>query len=401
MRFERARAVADAVLFEGYALYPYRASSRKNQLRWQFGVLAPRAFSEAGGGDPWWMETQTLIEPLGEPHLEARLRFLRLRRRTIHTDAGAVESMEVGGKLLVPWDEGEVHEIDIGLGERTIDLRADTHEELVRDTAVVAHVRRRRSALTVRVLVTMEEVAAPRPLLRLRARIENLTPCDDARAPRDQIIGSCCLGTHLLLSVAGGQFVSLLDPPDWAANAATACQNLRLYPVLAGAPGERDLALASPIILYDHPEVAPESAGDLFDATEIDEILTLRTRTLTEDEKRQARATDERIAALIDRVEATSPDELARLHGAFRDHLQIGAVAVGPGSRVRLRPSARRTDAQDMFVQGRIARVEKVMRDVQGKDCLAVLLEDDPAADLHLWHGRFLYFYPEEVEPLP
>src|SRR5262245_9318227 len=359
MSFERVRAVADAVLFEGYALYPYRASSRKNQLRWQFGVLAPRAWSKAGGGDPWWMETQTLIEPAGEPRLEGRLRFLRLRRRTIHTTTGgedrAVESMEVGGQLLLPWDEGEVQEIDVALGERSVKVAGDSHDEPVEDTTgvAVARVARRRAPVKVRLLVTTEPVAAARPLVRLRARIENLTPCDDPRAPRDHIVGSFCLGTHLLLSVAAGQFVSLLDPPDWAADAAAACRNLRLYPVLAGARGQRDVLLASPIILYDHPQVAPESAGDLFDATEIDEILTLRTRALTDDEKRQARATDPRIAALLDRVDGASPADLARLHGAFRDRLQVGATAVGPGSRVRLRPNARRADAQDMFLEGR------------------------------------------------
>src|SRR5262245_8971271 len=190
MSFERVRAVADAVLFEGYALYPYRASSRKNQLRWQFGVLAPRVWSEAGGGDPWWMETQTLIEPAGEPRLEGRLRFLRLRRRTIHTTTGgedrAVESMEVGGWLLLPWDEGEVQEIDVGLGDRNLELAGDTHDEPIGDAAgvVVARVTRRRAPVKVRLLVATEPVAAARPLVRLRVRIENLTPCDHARAPR-------------------------------------------------------------------------------------------------------------------------------------------------------------------------------------------------------------------------
>src|SRR5262245_28116410 len=125
---------------------------------------------------------------------------------------------------------------------------------------------------------------------------------------------------------------------------------------------------------------------------------------LTDEEKRQARATDPRIAALIDRACAATPVELERLHGVFRDmhsgSLQVGSVRVGAGDRVRLRPGARRADAQDMFLEGRTAVVQSVMRDIQGADCFAVLIEDDPAAELQRWHGRFLYFYPEEVEPL-
>ena len=74
--------------------------------------------------------------------------------------------------------------------------------------------------------------------------------------------------------------------------------------MLAGPPGERDLLLSSPILLYDHPAIAPESPGDLHDGTEIDEILSLRTLTLTDAEKREARATDPRAAGEFSKVRA-------------------------------------------------------------------------------------------------
>ena len=228
-------------------------------------------------------------------------------------------------------------------------------------------------------------------------------------------------------------FLSLLDPPEWAKPAAEACQNLHTWPVLIGDEGRRDAMLSSPIILYDHPTIAPESPGDLFDATEIDEILTLRTMALTEDEKREARATDERAAAIIDRVDNMPPELLERLHGAVRylkgvegDAGRGGRAAswcrggtrgptgrcrrrptgwwwpgssVAKGSRVRLRPGQRRADAQDMFLAGREATVEAVFLDVDGNRHLAVTLDEDPAADLQRWHGRYLYFSPDEVEP--
>jgi hypothetical protein len=189
--------------------------------------------------------------------------------------------------------------------------------------------------------------------------------------------------------------------------------------------------LSSPIILYDHPTIAPESPGDLYDATEIDEILTLRTMALTEAEKREARATDERAAAIIDRVDSMPPELLERLHGAVRylrgvegappeedkpelvpwwdpgadrtvspetDGVVVAGVTVAKGSRVRLRPG-QRADAQDMFLAGREATVEAVFLDVDGNRHLAVTLDEDPAADLQRWHGRYLYFSPDEVEP--
>jgi hypothetical protein len=213
--------------------------------------------------------------------------------------------------------------------------------------------------------------------------------------------------------------------------------------VLIGEEGRRDAMLSSPIILYDHPTIAPESPGDLFDATEIDEILTLRTMALTEDEKREARATDERAAAIIDRVDNMPPELLERLHGAVRylqgvegaktgapepdsplstapgptpelvpwwdpgadrtvspetDGVVVAGVTVAKGSRVRLRPG-QRADAQDMFLAGRLATVEAVFLDVDGNRHLAVTLDEDPAADLQRWHGRYLYFAPDEVEP--
>jgi hypothetical protein len=137
-------------------------------------------------------------------------------------------------------------------------------------------------------------------------------------APRAEVLRRCLVSTHCLLSLSGGGFVSLLDPPAWAAAAARECRNLHTFPVLAGDGGGRDVVLSSPIILYDHPAVAPESPGDLHDACEIDEILTLRTMTLTEEEKREARATDPRARAIVDRADALPKEILARLHGAMR-----------------------------------------------------------------------------------
>jgi len=407
--FDDVRAVADAVLFEGYALYPYRASAPKNQMRWQFGVVAPRAWSEgAAHNDRWWQETQCLIEPaLFTARLTGCCRFLQLRRRE-------------GSDATPPWDEGDVQEVDFRFvlaGDEARDEQVVSFL-IAGGTDARGPVVHRRWPISGAVRLTVEPVSAPRPLLKLRLRVENLTAWTLPGAPRDEAMRASLLGCHLLLAVSDGAFVSLLDPPAWAADAAAGCRNVGTYPVLAGAQGRRDLMLSSPVILYDHPAVAPESPRDLFDASEIDEILTLRILTLTDEEKREARATDPRLAALIDSVERMGPEAMSRLHGKIQSgelhqvesfpppdrpapvEIRVGGAAVGPGSRVRLRPGTRRSDAQDMFLAGMTATVEAVLRDVDHNDCVAVTLDDDPGSEILRWQRRFLYFYPDEIEPL-
>ncbi|HEY7371602.1 MAG TPA: hypothetical protein VIF57_05435 [Polyangia bacterium] len=406
--FDELERIADAVLYEGYALYPYRASAAKNRIRWQFGVLAPRGWSEGGGGDPWWQETQCLIDAPSGPGAAVRVlgrcRFLQLRHREATAAAPA-------------WDEGDKQEVDFRFALSGDEARAEQAVSFLtpggvqsRDGAI-----HQRWPISGVVRLTVEPVAAARPLLALRLRVENVTAWALPGAPREEAMRASLLGCHLLLAASGGAFVSLLDPPGWAAAAAAGCRNTGTYPVLAGPAGRRDLLLSSPVILYDHPAVAPESPRDLYDATEIDEILTLRIQTLTDEEKAEARATDPRLRALIDAAESLGPEEMARLHGGARPlpaapsppearpapmQILIGGAAVGPGSRVRLRPGARRTDAQDMFLDGMAATVEAVMRDVEDRDCLAVTLDDDPGAEILRWQRRFLYFHPDEVEPL-
>lgn len=413
MGLETARRLADAVLLEGYVLYPYRASSAKNRFRWAFGVLAPRAWTEAGGCEEWWLETQVLVDPGAK--VRGTLRFLHAEARTVEAPDGTpLASLEVGGRLLLPWDEGRIREIELP-GAPAGDSMAfavpgEESMEEVRDERDELMGRLCRRMLPIRGTVRMraELVEAERPLSRLSVRVENDTPCDNPGAPRDEALRGSLIAAHLVLEASCGAFYSLTDPPPWAAAAAAACKPVRSWPVLAGPPGTRDTVLAAPIILYDHAAIAPESPGDLFDNTEIDEILALRTRTLTEAEKREARATDPRAAEVVDRVDTMPPEMLSRLHGALRG-LHRGEMvprparpqpALGKGARVRLCPGKRRTDAQDLLFAGRSATVEAVLRDAEGREYLAVTIDDDPAAELHRWYGRFHYYRPDEVEPL-
>jgi hypothetical protein len=280
---------------------------------------------------------------------------------------------------------------------------------------------RRREAVAAMVGLSARPCGPAGRLLRLRIRVENAARGPDRGADRTAALGRALIATHTLIAVADGAFVSLLEPPEHAREAARGCRNVHTFPVLAGPDGGASVLLSSPIILYDHPQIAPESPGDLHDAAEIDEILSLRTLTLTDRETAEARATDPRAAAIVDRVGDMPPEAFGRLHGAIRSlkpaagkgarpaaapepgedgHVVVAGVRLRKGSRVRLRPRAHGTDAHDMFLAGRTARVERVLSALDGGCHLAVTVEDDPAAELNVWHGRFRYFGPDEVEPL-
>jgi hypothetical protein len=433
--WDRARTIADAVLYEGYLLYPYRASSRKNQIRWQFGVLGPRGAADAGIGEDDSLSAQFLID--GANGIKLVVRFLQLQHRTAERETGGgryqpVDELTTPSGSWLSWDEAVEVELPFGsfyfaepAGPWTLPVTAPSGSDI--EAVEGGRLVRTRESVRAELTVGVERVDG---LNRVTVTVRNTAPCSD-EAGKDWAIARSLIGTHLIAEVIDGEFISLLDPPDRAAAAAANCRQHRCFPVLAGRAGETDLLLVSPIILYDHPEIAEQSEGALYDSTEIDEILTLRVMTMTDEEKAQARATDPLAAQIIDRCDAMSPEAMQRLHGVLRDpHLGepglipeipdgvqwwdpladnavrpdidavlVNGVRVSRGSRVRLHPG-RRADAQDLFFSGKTARVTSVHEDVDGNQHVGVVVDDDPAADLHEWYGRYLYFAPDEVEPL-
>ncbi|WP_441248072.1 hypothetical protein [Kitasatospora sp. McL0602] len=457
-RFAAARQIADAVLFEGYVLYPYRASAAKNRLRWQFGVLVPPSWG-ADQGEHSAQRTECLMEPRAGARLHVEVRFLRAQRRTVQQalpdgEFETTEALELPDRVLVPWDEGVEERVELSFsvdelsGEGVVvpfSRPAQQQTEPVHDgDRPAGRLLLRRERVDGLVRARSTDVPGPYAVQRLTVELENAcswTPPTDG-ADRDAALPRSLVSAHLLLGLDAGTFLSMTDPPEWAKGAAAECRNLHTWPVLAGEPGRSDVLLSSPIILEDHPAVAPESPGALYDATEIDEILALRTTALTDQEKREARGTDARAGAVIDLADSMPPEMWERLHGAVRslrditepepipvavtapaapdlqpdkpwwdpasdaavdpgqDRIEIDGRSVGAGSRVRLKPGSRRTDAQDFFLHGRTALVEAVVHDVDGTTHLAVTVEDDPGADLWRDQGRFLYFQPDEVTPL-
>ncbi|MBB5157081.1 hypothetical protein [Saccharopolyspora phatthalungensis] len=422
--FTAAQAVADAVLYEGYLLYPYRASDAKNRVRWQFGVLMPPAWAERDRSERASLRAEIPVE--GDlDRLAVRVRFLHVQRRDVHVFEGTgfrlVDALDLGDTRYQPWDEAVEQEIDcetslaeLLTGPRDIPFDVPgvcDIETLHERERPVGRLVRERTQLAGAIRLAAEQRPGPYGIVRLRIEVDNRTPWSGAE--RADALTSALVAAHVLVSV-DGSFISLLDPPEWARPYVAECDNDGVFPVLAGEPASRDLVLASPIILYDHPQVAPESPAEMFDATEIDELLSLRTLTLTDTEKRDARGTDERVRTLLDHVENMPPEMLDRLHGTLRylrsntpaprnesDAITVSGVRVQRGSWVRLRPGAHSADAQDMFLAGRTATVEQVLADVDGRVHLAVIPHgSEEAAEVQRLHGRYLYFTPEEVEPV-
>jgi len=371
MNFDRARPIADALLYEGYLLYPYRASALKNRQRFTFGGLLPRDFSEAGGGlESCSLHSECLIEATSQSRLVVRTRFLQLQTPTEARER-EVDSGSLSIAALAQTPHRQPFQFDALIG--TLDVSAD--------------------------LVAQD-------VYKLRIEVCNVTPLQSPM-PESEARLLAFASTHVVLGVADGAFISLLEPPPAFAALAEGCRSRGAWPVLIGAAGARDLLLCSPIILYDYPQVAPESPGDLFDGTEIDELLRLRILTLTLDEQQEILRGDARGRQILEQTAGLSQDDLIKLHGALRDprraapptSVTAGDIELRPGAAVRLRPNGR-SDVLDLALSGKTATIASIEQDFEGRLFLTVTLDDDPGRDLGMsgQPGHRFFFRPDEVE---
>ena len=339
MNLEQVKEIANAVLYEGYLLYPYRQSAIKNRTRWTFGGVYPCAYSEASGGiEPWTMRTECLVE--GQPNdisLYISVRFLHLLVRTVvqpepaqdtRTEADASEwEWSLAGRLAdEPLHEGMEREVSISdlslqdllASPRRVPIefpaaRTVEHSANAPGTEII----REQQAISGSFILSAGQVDTN--LFKLIVEIENTTPeTGTVTSRRDAILFQSFVSTHTILQVHQGAFVSLLEPPEAWQAFVKECQNIRTWPILVGNAGERNTMLSSPIILYDYPQIAPESPGPLFDGGEIDEILSLRILTLSDEEKEQMRQ-DERTREILERTEALTPAQFMKMHGTIRD----------------------------------------------------------------------------------
>lgn len=326
---DRVRRIADAVLYEGYVLWPYRRSALKNQRRWTFGGVYPPVHSALHPDDPCVMQTQCLAGATASARIDARVRFLHVVERRVARLGPAgrepVEELIVEGERYVPWEEATEREVaapELDLEDRSrarteIRIPAGAEREVLHDAQGEPTGMLTRSWRGLRGSLETASERLGDEVFRITVRVANDTPFDGD--DRERALRATFCSTHTILTIAGGELLSLTDPPPQLREEAERCENLGTWPVLAGEPGERHTVLSSPIILPDHPQIAPESPGDLFDGGEIDQLLTLGILAMTDDERARMRAADPRTREILERTESLSREELIRLHGAIRE----------------------------------------------------------------------------------
>jgi hypothetical protein len=344
VNLERVEQIADAVLYEGYMLYPYRPSSVKNQRRWNFGVLCPPSYCEKeSDSESSFMQSECLLSTDSKTRLTVKVRFLQIVQRSVGRFQGSrgngqeaddtgvklVDRLELDGRVYQPWQEAVERELKYQRLDPAFLCAAPSLEFSFfenKSHELLLDAQQRRQGVLMRQWQTLTGTVQIRTkycrddIVKLTVRVENRCGFDSAAADdfcgREAALPFSLVSAHAILGVENGEFLSLLDPPATLEDLAAQCENKGTWPVLAGE--DATAMLASPIILYDYPSIASESAGDLFDATEIDEILSLRILTLTEEEKREMRESDDRARELLERTESMPDEQFVKLHGALR-----------------------------------------------------------------------------------
>lgn len=321
MKIDAVDLIARALLYEGYLLYPYRPSAVKNRQRFNFGVLYPEAYCDQKGSDRSRIQVECPALGSAESHLDIRVRFLQLVQQP---HAGDVEPWLVAVEREVRLEANNLASLKNSPSGVEFAFPEVDPASIDSQSPVDAAAPPGESAVTGEVRVSVEDVRAG--AYRLTVRVGNSSVVA-AGGTRDEALVHSLASLHVVIRIAGGELVSLLDPPEAMRDIAGSCLNVGVWPVLVGEENSHDCLLASPIILYDYPQVAEESPGDLFDGTEIDEILALRVLTMTDDEKREARGSDQRAREILDRTDALTPEHWARLHGTLRGlRKQTGAA---------------------------------------------------------------------------
>jgi hydrogenase maturation protease len=441
MKREDLDKLVEAVLYEGHILYPYRASSKKNQQRFTFGRVYPEAYSRSQlGAEPAAMQTQCLARAISAGSAaNVEVCFLQPMAREIgiletplsvwvsrepEPTYRLVSTVTINGRLYQAWHEAMERRIRMEFplegqslsvpfefpAERSIE---PIHGEDGRIPAAII-----RRGHDIRGEINVSACDAGNGLRRLTVRIENRSEMPEGRlADAGTALLRTFASAHTILRASNAEFLSVTSPPPEAESANRECRNIGTWPVLVGdeALQEKNTVLSSPIVLPDYPQVAPESPGTLFDGTEIDEILTLRILTMTDEEKLEMRNIDRQARALLERTESLQPEHLISMHGVMKRSASFDDVVFGGstpsqtakvngrevrvGDAVIIRPKSR-ADVMDVALAGRRAVIEAIEQDAEGGIHLALVVEDDPGRDLGMLRqpGHRFFYGIDEVE---
>ena len=372
--------LVESLLWEGYALYPYTPGATKNATPTPFGILYPPLYAIGASSTFDHLELRCLLDCPSSARLEGEVRFLaatgaghRAAARRIALPAGSAAALAEA-----PVEKHETTSAGDG-GSLSVALRLSAAELDEGSYEVVL-------------------------------RVENRTPCEHG-LDRAGALAQSLISTHPLLRVSGGRFISPLERP---------CASVNTYPVLASDAD--DVVLGAAIVLPDHPRIAPESRGGLFDSTEIEEALLLHVQTLSEQERAQIEAADPAVREMVERAAAATPEDIVRLHGrvtmrdrdpvtesppqpppglvdpsAGQSEAVVDGVRFRRGDHVRLRPSPD-ADLHARLLDGRSATIERIFVDYDGKMHLGVTIDGDPGQELMRETNRLLFFFAPEVE---
>jgi hypothetical protein len=353
------------LLYEGYALYPYTPGATKNATPTPFGIVYPPVYARATPSTFDKLRMQGVARAGGDAVLSGQVRFLQ----------GA------------------------GGGHQAVPRRLEAAGRTLADLAATPHVEPfEHGGLHGRLRMSTEDLGEGR--WRVMLCVHNTTPVEDG-LDRAGALARSLLSTHPVLTIDGGRFVSPLEAPE--------AESVNTFPVLA--TDADDALLGAAIMLPDHPRLAPESRGDLFDGTEIEEALLLHVLALSDDEREAIAAADLAVRAMVARAAAATPEDVIALHGRTtlsdpapphaeppgEREVVVDGVMYRLGDKVVLRLE-HRTDPYDQILNGRVATVERIYFDTEDKLYFGVTVDDDPGQELMRETGRFLFFFTGELE---
>ena len=378
MPAEALERLVDSLLYEGYALYPYTPGATKNAMPTPFGIVYPPDYARLGSHTFDLIRIECVLTHEPGAKVAGTTRFLQASGEGHEGVPRQVEIEPVASDD--PYGDGVGTEFSFEGGD---DGRA----------------------LTGRARLRAERVGEG--LTRVRMCVHNTTELEvpGEELDRPAALVASMLSTHLVLETQGGKFVSPLERFGEVGEAVSECRNVNTWPVLA-SPGD-DAVMGAAIFLPDHPSIAPESLGNLFDNTEIEEALLLHVQTLSDSERAEISEHDPKVREMIERAEKATPDQMMGLHGrmelkdprAGEDQVEVGDSVIRRGATVVLRPEGRNGgDPYDTILRGRAATVERIYFDYEDGVHLGVTVNEDPGQDLMRDSGRYLFFRPEEVE---
>jgi hypothetical protein len=373
-----------SLLWEGYALYPYTPTATKNATPTPFGIVYPPAYAAALTSTYDHLELRCVLEAPPDAVLRAEVRFLAAAGKRHQAQERRIE---LSGAMVGALADSPAHKqasISPGPGAPPLVVALTLGAQPLGDG-------RYEVALTV----------ANRTIV-------------SSGLDRAGALARSLISTHPVVRVSGGRFVSPLERP---------CDSVNTFPVIATAAD--NVVVGAAIVLPDHPEIAPESRGSLFDSTEIEEALLLHVQALSDSERREIERQDPAVREMIARAAAATPEEIVALHGrvtlrdpaprdprtteppveppglddprAGEESADVDGVTFRRGAAVVIAPGPD-ADFHARMLTGRTATIERIFTDYDGRTHLGLTIDDDPGRELMRDTGRYLFFFAEEVE---